>query len=164
MLKFILKASSDDFCFLTLVNIRFQLQICCMFRFEKYFNFLRSYKTNKNMLKCLIFIKSNINSFLYIPFIINVEINVSIKGKTEKLVIKFSFHNLTHPNHTQIQSRLISDRKHQILKIFPSPYMWRKPSEPSVTSTPTSFTSATRKKLSPSSLKLLDLNKRKRQI
>ena len=99
----------------------------------------------------------------YVPFIINVEIDVSIKGKTEKLVIKFSFHNLTHPNHTQIQSRLISDRKHQILKIFPSPYMWRKPSEPSVTSSPTSFTSATRKKLSPSSLKLLDLNKNKRQ-
>ena len=41
--------------------------------------------------------------FLFtLPFIINVEINVSIEGKTEKLVIKFSFHNLTHPNHTKI--------------------------------------------------------------
>ena len=101
MLKLILKASSDDFCFLTLVNICFQLQICCMFRFEQYFDFLRSYKTNKNMLKCLIFKKIKHQQFsLYVPFIINVEINVSIEGKTEKLVIKFSFHNLTHPNHT----------------------------------------------------------------
>ena len=36
--------------------------------------------------------------------------------------------------------------------------MCRKPSEPSVTCCPTLFTNATRKKLSPPSLKLLDLN------
>ena len=119
-----------------------------MFRFEQDLDILRTNRTIQHIRRLVHIIYRSKLQWKNLPFIINVEVDLSIKGKSKSSVIDCSFINLTHPTYL----KLLNSYSYQ------QTYMCRKPSEPSVTCCPTLFTSATRKKLSPPSLKLLDLN------